>query len=487
MAKLRIPFSGLSIDIGVKRTAANPRKTVGVGGTAVYGGYIQTKEKNSDLVGQKRYTTYSNILANTSIAAAGTRFFLNLVAKAKWTFEPADDSPDALEKAEMMDEIVNDMTTSWRRVVRRAAMYRFYGFSLQEWTAKLRDDGVIGYLDIEPRPQNTIIKWDVDETGTVHGVVQQSPQDYREIYLPRKKLVYLVDDSLDDSPEGLGLFRHIVETAHQLKRFEQLEGFGFETDLRGIPVGRAPFAALEELVQDGTITTAQRLAIEAPIRDFVQNHTKTPELGLLLDSMVYESSDEAERPSNVRQFDMELLQGGTTSQEQVAKAIERKNREIARVLGVEHLMLGEGARGSAALSVDKSKNFALMVDGTLDEIVEQFETDVIDPIWELNGWDESTKPTPKVEAIQHRQITEITTALTDMATAGAVLDPEDPAINEVRGLLGLSEAIPVATAMDTAIPGGLPGDDGATPAEGASAGTTEETVETMTDEEDDDA
>ena len=119
-------------------------------------------------------------------------------------------------------------------------MYRFYGFSIQEWTARRRDDGFLTFADIAPRSQRTIERWDVDEAGQVLGALQRSPQTQEEIYLPREKLLYIVDDTLNDSPEGLGLFRHLVAPSRRLKRYEQLEGFGFETDLRGIPIGRSP-------------------------------------------------------------------------------------------------------------------------------------------------------------------------------------------------------------------------------------------------------
>lgn len=486
MASILERLSG-ALGLGVTPTVVSPKRTIGVGGTAIHGGYIQTREKDSTLVGQEAFTTYSNLIANTAIVAAGLRFFLNLIGKARWSFEPADDSPEAVDAADFVESVLADMGTSWRRVVRRAAMYRFYGFSVQEWTARLRDDGRIGFLDVEPRPQNTIVKWDVDASGTVHGVVQQSPQDYREIYLPRKKCVYVVDDSVNDSPEGLGLFRHIIQAAKDLRRFEQLEGFGFETDLRGIPIGRGPFGVLQDMEDSAEITKSQRQAIEAPLRDFIANHVKTPGLGLLLDSATYESSDEAATPSAAPQWDLDLLNGGTTSQESVAKAIERKQREIARVLGVEHLMLGEGQRGSAALSEDKSKNFALMVDGTLDELVEVFADDLLSPLWDLNGFDQRLKPTAKVEAIQHRNVGEVTQALRDVADAGGTLDPEDPAINEVRELLGLSRAVPVAAPPDVVIPGANPFEDVPAPPGEGSQGVGDQTVETVTDEEGDDA
>jgi len=115
----------------------------------------------------------------------------------------------------------------------------------------------------------------------------------------------------------------------------------------------------------------------------------------------------------------------------------RKVRDLARVMGVESLLLGESGAGSLAMAKDKSGNFYLIIDSTLKELTEQFEKDVVDPLMKLNGWPEELKPTLKVEKIQHKDVTELTQALADMAQAGAVLAPDDPAINAIRDLLGL--------------------------------------------------
>lgn len=432
------------------RKPVAPMVPMGTSGTPTHQGFIFSLEKNPLLTGQARYQTYSDIISNTSIVAAGTRYFLNLIAKSEWKVEPADDSARAEEIAELVEAMLHDMETPLHRVVRRAGMFPFYGFSIQEWTAKMRPDGAVGLADIEARPQKTIERWDVDETGTVNGVVQRSPHDYREIYLPRAKLVYLVDDALTDSPEGLGLFRNIVQPARDLARLEQLEGFGFETDLRGVPIGRAPFAVLQKMVEDGKLSKEQKLALEQPMRDFIMSHIKSPALGLLLDSITYQAQDEAGTPSDVKQWDMDLLKAGSTSQQEVASAIERKNREIARVLGVENLLLGSTSSGSHALSRDKSGNFAMIVDSTLLEIRMTFRKDVLGPLALLNGWDPELLPKLKTASIQYRDIEQITGAMRDMASAGAMLAPDDPVIQEVRDLLGLSKA-EVISVQDAAI------------------------------------
>ena len=424
-----------------RRGRRSTTSTIGDQGTAIYGGYIVESEKNRKLTGREKYRTYSNVLANVPIVAAGTRYFLNLVAKAKWETRPADESELAKFYAEQIGLMIHDLETPWHRVIRRAAMHRFYGFSIQEWTAKRnRETGIISFRDIAPRPQITIERWDVNVDGTVIGVTQRSPQTQEELYLPRWKIIYMIDDSINDSPEGLGLFRHIIEPANRLLRYQELEAYGFETDLRGIPVARVPYSDLQERISRGELSNDDKTKFEQPIIDFIKNRYKDPQnqLGLILDSNTYETQDEIARPSNVYRWDMSLLNAQHSSQEEVSAAIIRLNQEIARVLGVEGLLLGSTQHGSQALSRDKSHNFDLIVNSVHKELRETFEKDFIAPIFDLNGWDKNLMPTFKIEAIQYRDIEQVTIALRNIAQAGSPLAMGDPAIDEVRELLGLS-------------------------------------------------
>ena len=416
----------------------SPTQTVGAAGTANYGGYLVVREKSPELASHDaRYRTFANILANTSIVAAGVRYYVNLIGGARWSFSPAQGQRTA-QYAELLEAMLtDDPETSWARIVRRAAMYRFYGFSVQEWTATRRGDGMLTLADVAPRAQVTIERWDTDEKGKMRGAIQESPQTHEPIYLPREKLLYVVDDTLEDSPEGYGLFRQLVAPAKRLSRYEQLEGFGFETDLRGIPIARAPLTELAEKVERGDITEADRKRLEAPLADFVREHIKNPELGMLLDSEVVRGTDDAERPSTTRMWDVELLQGSSTSFAENASAIERLNREIARILGVEQLLLGSDT-GSYALSKDKTHAFYLLVDGALTEIREAVEKDLVTALWRLNGWPVDMMPEIKTEAVSYIDVEQAAAALRDLAMAGAPLVPDDPAYGEMLDLLGLT-------------------------------------------------
>jgi len=424
------------------RKAKKGTTPIGASGTAIHGGYVVTNEVSSDLTGTEQYVTYSNILANVGIVAAGTRYFLNLVAKAEWTVVPPKGSGSAGEQiAEAVDYILHNMESPWHSIVRRAAMYRFYGFSIQEWTALLNRKGDIGFYDVQPRPQKTIEQWFRNDYGKIVQVNQRDPQNGDLISLPRRKLVYIVDDSLSDSPEGLGLFRHVALPAKRLMRYEQLEGCGFEDDLRGVPVGRAPIAALQAAVRNKQITQAQMDEMLNPMKSFMSSHIQDPgnPRGMLLDSQTFTTEDEAERPSNIKQWDIELLKSSGSSHKEVAAAIDRETRTLARILGVEQLLLGESAMGSFALSRDKSNNFALIIDGTLIELATAFSTDLVDVLFMLNGWDEDLKPALKTDSTQYRDIEQVTNALKNMAAAGALMPPDDPVINTIRRVLGVPE------------------------------------------------
>jgi len=431
-----------------RHARAKPTETLGAMGTPVYGGYIQSPEASADLMGTRKIKTYDEILANTSIVAAGVRYFLNVAGKANWTFTPSEADTDG-KFAELAEQIMfDDPATPFNRIIRRGAMYRFYGFSVQEWTARRREDGVMTLLDCSPRAQNTIERWDIDPiSGEVQGIIQRTPQNQQEVYLPRGKVMYLVDDSISDSPEGLGLFRHLVKPAKALRTLERLEGIGFETDLRGVPVGRGPFAALAAMEQAGQLKRADRIALEEPMRDFIENHLRNASSGLLLDSATYRDLSDASRPTATPQWTIELLKGQSTSLEPLAATINRVNLEMARILGVEQLLLGGENGGAYALSKDKSNSFFLTVNGTLQEMSTSIEDDLLWPIWQLNGWPPEMMPKASVEEISFADVEAITAALARMAQAGAVLAPDDPAIDEVRGLLGVSPQ-PEPDAMD---------------------------------------
>lgn len=441
-----------AIDTGIaeeiEKARAIPTDTLGSMNVMDIGGFLVEFERVRELFGERRFDTYDRMVKDTTIVAAGVRLMLNLLANAEWTVSPAEDqenNPRAKEIADLAYSAMFDMTTTWSTIVRKVAMYRFQGFSIMEWTAKRRDDGAIGFMDIENRPQRSIIRWLRDASGTVEAVVQRITKDAQEVTIPRSKFVYGVDDTLTDSPEGMGLYRHLAITAERLKEFMELEKIGYETDLRGIPIARAPLGELQAEVKaapDGAPkkqAEAARTAKLKPLRDFISKHVRNLKTGLMLPSDTYHTlTPDSSISTATPKWAVELLNGNSTSFDAIAKAIVRMNEELARLLGVEHLLLGTGGTGSLALAQSKIGTFYLTITSTLMELVEIFERDFIGPLADLNGWPEELIPSMGVSEINEMDIEMVSRVLMNLATAGATVLPTDPAIPEMYEKIGLT-------------------------------------------------
>ena len=440
-----------------------PFAEMGVAGTAVWGGYVQVKEKSPDWVGRQKYVTSTELAVNTAIVSAGVHYFLNLVAYPKWNIRPSDDDDEeAIALAEFVENVFSHMTSPWYKIVRRAAMYRFHGFGIQEWTALKRKDGLIGFKDIEARPQHTIEQWDVDVDGTVLGMWQRSPQTGQLLGIPRKKVLYLVEDTLTDSPEGMGMFRHMADSYNRLKQLQELEIRAYERDLRGIPIGRAPISRINQAVSQNIITSADAQQMINDMRAMVQLQVKQSDTGLVLDSIPYFSqAADGEQVSAVPQWGFDLLSGAGVGYGEIASAIDRVQREMARIMGIEHLMMGD-VGGNRSLAEDKSRNLYLIANSVLKYIVSQADKDILNVLWKLNGFPMSKKPLIKAEDVTFKNADAITSALGKLAQAGATLAPNDPVVNSVREILGV-DLIPKEIieqqklqAMQPTMPGGIP-------------------------------
>lgn len=452
---------------GVKRTPGAPTKLEGSPGVYSYGGRLVSFEKRPELVGRNAFVTYDNLVLNTIIVGAAVRYYQALIGGASWTVTAKEGAPQGERAAEIVTEglIEASMVTPWSSVVKRAALYRYYGFSIHEWCVRRRpSDGMIVFSNIEHRPQHTVDMWDIPQGGGyLQGIVQLVPTRPEYFYVPRERMFYCVDSTLTDSPDGVGLLRHVVEHGRRLQRYEQLEGFGFEGNLRGMPVGKVPGAELQKIADAQGKPKNWVDDQTAAVLALVQNHIKTPFQGIMLDSEPYSTAMVGSmNPSytNVPKWAIDIIKGDAAGLPDVQNTIERLNREIARVLGMEFLLLGADGKGSLALSRDKTSMFASLLESTLGELANFAKQDLVYPLLELNGIDpEENAPQVNPDPIATERIEAVIAALVGLAQAGAPLAPNDPVINQVRGRLHLADA-PEIDLASLAIPRGKPGAPG---------------------------
>lgn len=435
----------------------NPYQPQGTGTTQTIGGFLISPERNPKLAtGLSRAKTYDEISLNTAIVATGLRYFSSLIAGITWNLKvPKDGGALADTYAGYIKKNMDGMEEPWYRVVRTTGSFKWVGFSVQEWLAERMDwigPGYIGIGTVQNRPQVSIEQWDLeDQTNRVLGWLQRDPNTGTMWPLDRRKSIYVCDSTLTASPDGIGLLRHVVELCDQLKRLEQLEGWAYETDLRGVPIGRAPTAILDDMVAKNRMTRADADAKLAGIQNFITNHIKNPQLGLLLDSSAYTSADAARTPSSQAMWGLELAKGNGLGLAEIHVAIERKNHEIARALGIEQFMLGAASKGSLALSEDKTRNLLELVNATVNEIAWTLQKDYLGAIFMLNRWDRKYMPELQPDAVALRSVGQIVDALSKLALAGAIIDRNDPVINQLRQMMKLVDQPTVTPEMVAAL------------------------------------
>jgi len=427
------------------------------GGDGVYawGGVLQNGERSAKMQGPSRWVTYTNAL-NYPIVATGTHYFTGLLAGTEWHVEPNElGGGDAERAVEIVEQglLEAQMPRPWSAVVRKMAMYKLVGFALSEWIVKRRSDGMMVFADIQHRPQHTISGWDKPSEQEPWYAVAQSTAAGARWVIPRGRLFYCVDDTLTDSPDGVGRCRHIVELVRRLEVLEALEGHAFQTDLRGMPMGRAPLNELKELaIAKGCKTDDEVRAFVSSatqtIRDVLANSAKTPDKipYILFDSEPFKGSD-PNVFTGVMRWSFELLRGDTGALGDANTLITRLQLEIARVLGIEFAMVGGGdTAGTYGMHENKTSIFATNLQNTLTEIAAFATNDLARPLVALNGLDPETC-TPKLVAqpISTDAVEMVCRSLAALAQAG--LAPDDPAIPVIRKQLRLPPPNELSAAM----------------------------------------
>ena len=411
-------------------------------------GSVNVNERDSALRGWKRYRTFINMALNSHIVSTGVSLYLDLATRSRWEFVPAQngegmDRDGEGKYAEMSKQILmEDPMTTFRNIVARSSMFRFNGYSVQNWWVKRdKEAGMITIDDIENRPPETIEDINVDIRGNVTDFEQRTLTN-QLVRIPKSLSLYLADNSIETKPEGSGLYRSLYPHWIKLQRYNQLLGYGFETDLRGVPIGLFPmqerYVAIKRDHPGWTTEQINQAVMQEmqPLLDFIKNHIKTPERGTVLESAVYSALDEAARPIPARKHDIRVLENEGTSFGNVENSIIRLEREMALIMGIEQSTLGSDSTGSWALAKVQSDQFGLRVTSSLNGLSDAFRDQLLKPVFILNGWDTNLVPDIKVELPTYTPPVEQAAILQQLNMLA--VHPEDTVIDEIRAAIGLS-------------------------------------------------
>lgn len=425
-----------------KLSAPAAKKELGVAGKNTYTGEIRADEFLSDLKGKRSIRKYREMRDNNSVIGAVMYAIEQTLRDVKIKPVPADDSDPAKEAAAFLQSVLDDMDHSLEDHIAEAISFLTYGWSWFEVVYKKRggdtispkknskfDDGFIGVKKLASRAPWTTDKFDVDtKTGEILGMWQESGWGQKPAFIPTNKSLYYRTTSLNNDPSGRSVLRNAYVSYTYLNRIQGYEAIAIERELHGVPVGRMPAEYLATDASDNH--KALRTTFERILSDLKNNDQGYA----LLPSDVYEDADG--KPTSVRLMDLELITANGSRSIDIDPVISRYQHDIARSLMAEFLMLGSSG-GSYALSKTKTDLFLRSLESYINTITDVLNKQLVDTLWQLNGFPWETKPALKADDVAPHDLKEIAAFLRNINGAGIEIKGQTEVVKDLMEIAEL--------------------------------------------------
>lgn len=311
-----------------------------------------------------------------------------IALKPDWGVKPnKEEDEKSKEYAELISNMLfKDMSTSFNSFVLNSATMSEYGFAVAEIvlkkrqgktdnpvTSSLYDDGLFGIAKLSPRWQNSITKWDIDNTGNIENIYQNSDDFGVQIKIPYKKVLHFVMNGYNGNPEGESVLRGTFSSYYNKKNIERIQRETFERGFTGFLDIQVPPRYMSR--KYGTPETAEAMRrLEA----FLKNVKQGKEAGLI-------------RPFS-KDFNIELIQGKTGTGLDPDTMIDRYNTEIVLCLLSDSFMGKNKVYQGSSGEQTKTKIYKSFIGIILDEIKEQINKKLIPLIFEVNNLDAEYMP-----------------------------------------------------------------------------------------------
>lgn len=416
------------------------------------GGFI-SEELLQELVGPRGVRVYREMRDSSAVVGACLFAIEMLIRNVTWRVDPADDSVLAQDHADFLDgALFHDLDLPWQMLLSEVLSMLPFGWSLFELVLKRRmgpdapvsqqpglpflpsryDDGRIAFGKIAPRAQDTLLRWEFDDTGGLRGMHQLDSWSGKQAYLPYEKCLLFRPTSWKDNPESRSILRNAYRSYYMVKNLENIEAIGAERDLAGLPVFKVPPQWMS------LTATPDDLARLALIKRTGRNIRNDEQACVVLPRIV--------DANGMDLLTFELLASSGSRQFDVDKIISRYELRIAQSMLADLIFLGHEAVGSFALSSNKTNMLSMALGGYLMAIADVFNRRALPLLWKLNGFPPQTMPTLVHGDVESVDLTELGTFIKNYAQAGFdVLDLDD----FFRMQAGFPERDPMA---DTVVP-----------------------------------
>jgi len=431
----------------VEKLASAPTAELGVDGAKISNGFVYD-EFLTQLVGDRGRKIYREMRDNDATVNAVIFAIEMILRNVDWRIEENKNTKGtpAAEKAKEFVESVlfEDMEHTWDDFITDVLTALTFGWEYTEIVFKRRigpdqldpknksnfTDGAIGIRKLGIRAQETLHRWNIDDNGYLLGMYQQPPQGGGIKYIPITKALLFRPHPHKGSPEGRSVLRGAYRSWFFLKNIQEIESIAIERELNGLPVVKIPNKILNG-------TTAEAIAAKAAYIKLVRDIKFNEQGGVVLPSDPYYDADG--KPTSIPQVDLQLLASTGTRAISTTEVILRYQREIARTVMADFLMLGSNDRGSFAMSKDKSSLFVKATEGWLDAIADTVNKSLITKLWAINRFDTSVMPSLQPGRVAPVDLDELGKYISDLARAGAPLFPDE----ELEEKLRVSADLPI--------------------------------------------
>lgn len=355
---------------------SNDSNEIGRVGQRRYGG-IFYEEFLSELRGRKGAEVFTEMSNNDETIGAILFAIEMLVRQASWNVEPGGSTAKDREAAEFVKSCMDDMQQTWIDTISEILSFLTYGWSFHEIVYKRRmgrtkdnrtsskyDDGLIGWMKLPIRSQETLYQWEYDDQDNLIGMTQMPPPDFGLITIPMNKAMLFRTRSRKDNPEGRSILRTAYRSWYFKRRIQEIEGIGIERDLAGLPVITTP-EGMDIWDKDDEDMNAIRAGLEAMVKNIRRDSTE----GLVL-------------PFG---YTFELTSTGGSRQFDTNSIIARYDTKISQTVLADFIQLGHESVGSFALSSDKTNLFSMAICAFLDIICQTFNSQSIPALIDING------------------------------------------------------------------------------------------------------
>jgi phage gp29-like protein len=396
---------------------------LGTSGLRRSGGFVHEEFLNQ-LRGRRGFLVYREMADNDPVIGSILYAIEKVVLRLEWRIDPFDDSPEAEEIRNFIDECMEDMSDSWDQTLASILSMLVYGFSFHEIVYKIRKgdskdpkynskhvDGKIGWRKFAIRSQESLNNWMMDPEGGIQGYRQIDPAGggFREI--PIDKGLLFRTNVNKNNPEGRSLLRNCFRPWYYKRRIEEIEAIGIERDLAGLPVAKVP----PEYLSSGA--TAAQQSVLAEITQIVQNIKRNEQEGVIFPMMYDENGKEM--------FSLELLSSGGSRQFDTDKVIQRYDQRISMSVLSDFILLGHEKVGSFALGSQKMDLWTMSVEAIAKSIAEVMNQYAIPRLLKLNGMNTELAPFLTYGEVSSVDLNELSNFVQKLIGAGALTPDAD--------------------------------------------------------------